>query len=87
MSEPVGMEFPTHFRLRVVGHTAEDFAGFILESLLPFIPDLTLENLDVRPSAAGNYTAVHVSFFAENREQLDDIYACLSGHERVLWVM
>ncbi len=45
MSEPVGMEFPTNFRLRVVGHTADDFAGFILESLLPFIPDLTLENL------------------------------------------
>ena len=81
------MEFPTHFRLRVVGRTADYFADFLLERLLPYIPELTLENLDVRPSTAGNYTAVHVSFFAETREQLDGIYACLSGHERVLWVM
>lgn len=87
MTEPLGMEFPTHFRLRVVGHTADDFAGFILESLLPYIPDLTLGDLEIRPSAAGKYTAVHVSFLAESRDQLDRIYACLSAFERVLWVM
>lgn len=87
MTEPAGMEFPTHFRLRVVGQTADDFPAFILESLQPYIPGLTLEHLEVRPSTAGNYTAVHVSFFAETREQLDSIYTCLSTHERVLWVM
>lgn len=81
------MEFPTLFRLRVVGRTADDFADFILESLLPFIPDLCPENLEVRPSSAGSYTAVHVSFYAETREQLDNIYSALSAHERVLWVM
>jgi len=87
MTEPVGMQFPTRFRLRVVGITAEDFAGFILESLLPYIPGLSLEDLEIHPSAAGKYTALHVSFTAESREQLDGIYTCLSASERVLWVM
>lgn len=87
MTEPAGMEFPTHFRLRVVGRTADDFLDFILESLLPYIPELTHHDLEVRPSAAGTYTAVHVTFFAQNREQLDAIYAYLSAQERVLWVM
>jgi putative lipoic acid-binding regulatory protein len=81
------MEFPTFFRLRVVGHNDDDFAAFIFDRLIPFIPELQAENLEPHPSNGGKYLAVHVSFVAISREQLDGIYGDLSGDERVLWVM
>lgn len=87
MPEPAGMEFPTFFRLRVVGRNDEDFAAFILERLLPYIPELLAEHIEVQPSSGGKYLAVHISFLALSREHLDSIYRDLSGHERVLWVM
>lgn len=87
MTEPAGMEFPAFLRLRVVGRNDEDFAGFVFEQLLPLLPDLTIDQLDVRPSSAGNYMAVHVAFVAESREHLDGIYLKLNSHERVLWVL
>ncbi|MFA5838234.1 MAG: DUF493 domain-containing protein [Bellilinea sp.] len=87
MPEPAGMEFPTFFRLRVVGRNDGDFASFLLERLLPFIPELQPEHLEVHLSGGGKYLAVHVEFFAQSREQMDGIYGDLSGHERVLWVM
>lgn len=87
MPEPAGMEFPTFFRLRVVGRNNGDFAAFLLERLLPFIPELQPEHLKVRESGGGKYLAVHIEFFAQSREQMDGIYGNLSGHERVLWVM
>jgi hypothetical protein len=87
MPEPAGMEFPTFFRLRVVGRNDDDFAAFLLERLLPFIPELLPEQLEARPSGGGKYLAVHIEFFAQSREQMDSIYGVLSGHERVLFVM
>ena len=87
MPNPAGMEFPTFFRLRIVGRNDDDFAAFILDRLLPFIPELRAENLELRPSNGGKYLAVHVAFMALSREQMDGIYGDLSAHERVLWVM
>jgi len=87
MAEPAGMEFPTFFRLRIVGLHSDDFPEFLLDTLLPLIPDLTAERLELRPSSNGRYLAVHVLFTADSREQLDSIYSLLSAHERVLWVM
>lgn len=87
MPDPAGMEFPTFFRLRIVGLNDDDFAGFIFDRLLPFIPELQVEHLEARPSNGGKYLAVHVTFTAFSREQMDSIYGDLSAHERVLWVM
>jgi len=87
MPEPAGMEFPTFFRLRIVGRNDADFADFILERLLPYIPELLTEHIEIQPSAGGKYIAVHVSFTALSREHLDSIYRDLSGHERVLMIL
>jgi putative lipoic acid-binding regulatory protein len=81
------MQFPTFFRLRIIGWNEADFPDFILERLLPFIPELLAENLELRPSGGGKYLAVHVTFFAESRSHLDSIYADLSTQERVLWIL
>jgi len=87
MPDPAGMEFPTFFRLRIVGLNDDDFPAFVLDRLLPYIPELQTENLEVRPSNGGKYLAIHVAFVALSREQMDSIYGDLSAHERVLWVM
>jgi len=81
------MEFPTHFRLRVFGLHADDFATFVMVLVRRHVPDLNEDHIDTHPSHGGKYLAVRVSFIAESREQLDAIYQELSGQERVLFIL
>jgi putative lipoic acid-binding regulatory protein len=81
------MDFPTIFRLRVIGQNQEDFATFVMVQVRRHVPDLTEDGIDVRESNGGKYLAVKVSFVAESREQLDAIYTDLSNHERVIFLL
>lgn len=81
------MQFPTIFRLRVIGSNDEDFATFVMVEVRKHVPDLSEDNILARPSNGGKYLAVRVSFVAESREQLDAIYSHLSSQERVLYLI
>lgn len=81
------MDFPTVFRLRVIGNNEEDFATFIMVQVRRHVPELTEDSIDSRPSNGGKYLAVKVSFVAYSRAQLDNIYRDLSAESRVLFVL
>lgn len=81
------MDFPTVFRLRVIGANQDDFATFVMVEVRKHVPDLTEDGIEARPSNGGKYLAVKVSFVAESREQLDAIYAHLSAQDRVIYLL
>lgn len=81
------MDFPTIFRLRVIGINQDDFATFIMMEVRKHVPDLNEDGIETRPSHGGKYLAVKVSFVAESREQLDAIYAHLNAQERVIYLL
>jgi putative lipoic acid-binding regulatory protein len=79
-------EFPLVFPLKVIGLNHNDFEAFVVSIVHTHAP-LSAHTVTTRPSQAGKYLAVTVTFVAESREQLDAIYQELSGNKRVLMAL
>ena len=79
-------EFPCEFSIKAMGKWEEDFLSLV-ESLV--IPHLEGESLRTSQQASGkgNYVSVTVTFTAVSKQQLDNVYLSLTGHERLLYVL
>lgn len=81
------IQFPTVFPLRVIGANTDEFAQVVRAVLDRHAPGLGEEAYSHRPSGAGKYLAITVTFTPHSRAQLDDIYRELNAHELVLWTL
>ena len=77
------LDFPTEFPLKAIGAGPEDFEALVLDIVRKHVPDLAEDASRTRPSGAGNYLAVTVTFIAQSQEQLDAIYMELTAQPRV----
>ncbi|MDO4877953.1 MAG: DUF493 domain-containing protein [Neisseria sp.] len=77
------IEFPCRFPLKVMGGSHPDFAGEVLTAVQAHAPDTREEHVSLRPSRDGNYMSATVTVYAENQEQLDNIYRALTAHPMV----
>jgi putative lipoic acid-binding regulatory protein len=77
------LEFPTEFPLKAIGTGPDDFEALVLDIVRKHVPGLPEGAATTRPSGAGNYLAVTVTFIAESQEQLDAIYMDLTAQPRV----
>ena len=63
----------------------------IIQLLAPVIlehdPNFDHETIEVRESSKGTYVGLTVTVYVESREQLDNIYRALHGHELVKAVL
>ena len=81
------MEFPSPFTIKAMGLATDDFDALVAAIVRQHVPDLGEGAVRCKPSAAGKYLSVTVTFQAESREQLDNIYLALTAHERVLMAL
>ena len=82
-----GFQFPGAFEITAVGH-----AGTGLEERVPkLIGGLGLAVLDgserVRPSSAGNFVSVSVTFTCPSREMYEAAHAALREDPAVKWTL
>ena len=77
------LEFPTEFPLKAIGTGPDDFEALVTRIVRKHVPDLPDGAVTSRPSSAGNYLAVTVTFMAQSQEQLDAIYMDLTAQPRV----
>lgn len=87
MDKPSLHQFPVQFTLRVMGKDKDDFAGLVFALVARHVPGLSENALASRPSRAGKYISVAVTFEAQSKAQLDAIYEELSVNKRVLMVL
>jgi len=80
-------EFPCQFPIKVIGKDQDDFEAFVLEIVRRHVSNLEDGAVAARPSSGGKYISITVTFMAESREQLDNIYRELSSHKRVLMLL
>jgi len=80
-------EFPCAFPLKVFGEVAEDFEELVVTIVSRHVQELESGTVSSRESSGGKYLCVTVTFEAQNREQLDELYMELSSHERVLMLL
>ena len=71
------LDFPCDFPLKVVGKTSTQFETIVVELLKGHLE--LPHDIDVKqnPSKKNNYVSLTLTFKADNRQQLDNIYQCL----------
>jgi putative lipoic acid-binding regulatory protein len=80
-------KFPCSFPLKAFGRNSDDFEALVIEIVRRHVPDLEVSAVSSRVSNGDAYRSVTATFMAHSREQLDALYAELSGHEQVLMVL
>lgn len=80
---PSLIEFPTDFNLKIMGEQHVDFVTEIIKAIQPHAPNTTADNVKLRPSSGGKFIGATVTVWAENQEQLDNIYRAVTSHPMV----
>jgi putative lipoic acid-binding regulatory protein len=78
--------FPCSYPLKVMGHKSDRFEHVVRDIMKKHLRDAPVEYTQ-RPSGSGKYLAITATFTATSREQLDDIYRELNGHEMVVMTL
>lgn len=81
------LEFPCSFAVKAMGRSESNFNQLVVELMRPYVPNLSEDAIKTRPSKAGNFTSVTVTFTAINKEQIDNVYYALTGHPDVLMAL
>ena len=81
------LEFPCEFPIKAIGEASSAFDALVVGLVREHVPDLHEGAVSLRESRNGKYLSVTVNITATSRQQLDDIYVSLSGHDRVLMVL
>ena len=81
------LEFPCDFPIKVMGKNHVDFEITVMAILNKHVPNLAEGAFQSRPSSGGKYISITVTIQAESKDQLDNIYRELSGHELVLMAL
>ncbi|MFV0283512.1 MAG: DUF493 family protein [Castellaniella sp.] len=79
--------YPCDFPIKVMGRAHDDFARAMAEVALGFDPTFDPASIEIRPSASGNYLGLTLTVHVTSREQLDNLYRALHGHEMVSVVL
>jgi len=86
-SEPRGFSFPGIFEVTAFGPAGPELETIVLAELTAagFKPDPG--SVRQRNSSAGNYRAVAVSFWVEDRVQYDEACTRLREHPAIKWLL
>ena len=80
-------EFPCRFPVKVMGRDEPKFQAHVVKMISSHVAGISAEDVVTRPSSKGKFVSVTVTFTAENRQQLDDVYRTLTSDEQVLYVL
>lgn len=85
--EVSAIEYPVDFPIKVMGRNAPGFAQTVTGIVVRHAPDFDPQTVEMRPSRKNNYLGLTFVIRATSREQLDALYAELSGHPMVSMVL
>ena len=78
------MEFPCEFPLKVFGLNTSDFEVVVLELVKLHCSPSTQFKVTKNQSKKGKYQSLTITFSANSRQQLDNIYQSLTDSEHVV---
>lgn len=80
-------QFPCDFPIKIMGENCPEFVPAVLEVLRAHIGEITENQLVKHASRTGRYLSLTATFTAHSREQLDQLYLALTGHDLVKAVL
>ncbi|HBC56955.1 MAG TPA: DUF493 domain-containing protein [Gammaproteobacteria bacterium] len=81
------LDFPHNFTIKVMGVDDSDFKQIVTKIVNRHIPPATQQGITELQSRKKKYISYSITFIAENRQQLDELYADLNSHPKVLMVL
>jgi len=87
MSEDSALTFPSRFPIKVMGDNDDGFVDEIVMLARRHIPNLGEGAVTTTPSRTAKYISVTITFIAESRDQLNDLYRVMHAHPRVKMVL
>ena len=87
MQDPLLIEYPCEFPIKILGHTRAGFAQAVLEVVSRHVPDFDGATLEMKSSKHGKYLSVTCVVNATSRAQLDALYQELCDHPLVVMVL
>jgi putative lipoic acid-binding regulatory protein len=86
-NEPPKIEFPCDYPVKVLGRSGEDLVEVIVEVFERHAPGFDRQEVSVRASSKGNFTAVTVVITATGPDQLTALHEDLLATGRVQMVI
>jgi len=80
-------DFPTAIPLKVIGRNEERFEDAVLDLFRAHVVETDIYEVASRLSSGDKYLSVTVTFVAQSREHLDNVYRELSNSKRVMMVI
>ncbi len=80
-------EFPLAFSIRVIGSNTDAFHERVMEIVAHHVPVEDQQAVSQRLSSGGKYRALTVTFLAQSRLQLDDLYRELGEQKEVFMLL
>ena len=77
------LTFPRLFPLTIIGRNEKGFQVSITSIIRQHVPDMDEDRFHLRQSSQGNYISMRIVFWAESREQVDNLYRALGSHPQV----
>jgi putative lipoic acid-binding regulatory protein len=74
------IQYPCHFPIKVMGERRDEFAQEILKAVEPHSGPMRADQIEMRASKQGRYLSLTLTVQVTSREQLDNIYRCLTAH-------
>ena len=81
------LTFPCQFPIKIMGVQSETFEASVVMIARKHISNLGEGSVQSRPSKTGKYLSVTITFQADSREQLDNLYRELSACDDVKMVL
>ncbi|MCK4742951.1 MAG: DUF493 domain-containing protein [Sulfuriflexus sp.] len=86
-TEDTLFEFPCEFPLKVMGRNIVEFEAIVIEIVNRHVESLDDGAVKKRDSGKGKFISLTVTFEAQSKQQLDDLYRELHAHEHVLMLL
>ena len=87
MRDESPLTFPCRFPIKVMGENVEGFVEEIVVLARKHVPDLGEGAVRTAESRTAKYLSVTITFTAESREQLDNLYREMHAHPNVKMVL
>jgi putative lipoic acid-binding regulatory protein len=81
------LKFPCKFPIKIFGLTENHIESLALSIINKHVSNLSEGSIRTRNSKEGKYTAVTITVYAQNQQQLDMIYQDLSQEDAIIMVL
>jgi putative lipoic acid-binding regulatory protein len=76
-------DFPMNYPLKVMGEARHPMAQIVADLISKYVPSFDPSSIEMQASSKGKYVSIRVVFYAERKEQINDIYAALAAEPAV----